>query len=274
MKRAKYFCGETKEIFSYVLTNDIASVHPEFLCNTYRWKLQNYQKELCKVVQTDIAIFASHTSAGRTLCSRKWGLVKHKYSRKKSVDEKEITQKTVEKKMQNSSEALHHNFVMPSDTDTSYYFSKFVLSDNESLSMEILVRVFLDFSWRVYIYETEISPTYQPLEDFPKHITVANAPDFFSHLNQLKSCPGNNDFPEVIKNKLLHDMDLNFYGKRKNVKAKIENKQSESTNSLATIRVNSCWKIVLCQKIRCSECQSYRPQLNHSHKKRKEGMKV
>ena len=106
---------------------------------------------------------------------------------------------------------------MTSDIDTSYYFSKFALSDNGSLSMETSVRVFLDFSWRVYIYESEISPTCQPLEDFPRYITVANAPGFFSHLNQLKYCPGNNDFPEVIKNKLLHGMDLNFYDKRKNV---------------------------------------------------------
>ena len=270
MKRAKDFYGEIKEIFSYDLKNDIASVHPEFICNTCRRKLQNYQKELCKVVQTDIATFASHTPEDCTLCSRKRGLVKHKYSLKKSVDEKEITQKeitqkTVEKKMTKEilcSEACHHNFVMTSDTDTSYCFSKFVLSDNGSLSMEISVRVFLDFSWRVYIYETEISPTCQPLEDFPRYITVANAPDFFSHLNQLKSCPGNNDFPEVIKNKLLHDMDLNFYDKRKNVKAKIENKRFESTNFLTTIRVVSCWKIVSCQNIRCPECQSYRPQLN------------
>ena len=120
----------------------------------------------------------------------------------------------------------------------------------------------MDFSWRVYIYETEISPTCEPLQDFPRHNTVANAPNFFSHLNQLKSCPGNNDFPELIKNKLVHDMDLNFYDKRKNVKAKIENKRFESTNSLATIRVVNCWKIVSCQNNRCSECQSYRPQLN------------
>ena len=120
------------------------------------------------------------------------------------------------------------------------------------------------FSWRVYIYETEISPTCEPLEDFPRHVTVANAPDFYSHLNlfKLKSCPGNNDFLKLIKNKLLHGMDLNFYDKRKNVKAKIENKRFESTNSLATIRVVNCWKIVSCQNNRCSECQSYRPQLN------------
>ena len=186
---------------------------------------------MCKVVQTNIATFASHTTEGCTLCSRKRGLVKQKYSLKKSVDEKDVTQKTIEKKIKEilCAEAHHHNFVMTIDTDMSYYFSKFVLSDNGSLCMEISVTVFLDFSWKVYIYETEISPTCEPLEDFPRHITVVNAPDFFYHLNQLKSCPGNNDFPELIKNKLVHGMDLNFYDKRKNVRAKIENKRFEST---------------------------------------------
>ena len=87
--------GEIKEIFSYDINNDIALVHQKFICNTCRQKLQNYQKEMCKVVQADIATFASHT---RTLCSRKRRLMKHKYSLKKSLDEKEITQKTIEKK--------------------------------------------------------------------------------------------------------------------------------------------------------------------------------
>ena len=77
-----------------------------------------------------------------------------------------------------------------------------------------------------------------------------------------KFSPGNNDFPELIKTELLHGMDLNVYDKRKNVKAKIENKRFESTNSLATIKVINCWKIVSCQNICCSECQSYPPQLN------------
>ena len=183
MKRAKDFYGEIKEIFSYDLNNDIALVHPEFIWNTCLWKLQNYQKEMCKVVQTDIATFSSLTTEGCTLCSRKKGLLKHKHSLKKFVDEKDIIQKTIEKKMTKEiscAEARHHNSVMTIDTDMSYYFSKFVLSDNGSLCMEISVRVFLDFSWKVCIYETEISPACEPLEDFPRHITVANASDSFA----------------------------------------------------------------------------------------------
>ena len=98
VKRAKDFYGEIKEILSYDLNSDIALVHPEFIRNKCRRKQQNYQKDMCKVVQTDIATFASHAPEGSTLCSIKRGLVKHKYSLKKSVDEKGITQKTVEKK--------------------------------------------------------------------------------------------------------------------------------------------------------------------------------
>ena len=93
MERAKDFNEEIKEIFSYDSNNDIASIHPEFICNTFQ-KLQNYQKELHKVEQTDIATFVSHTPAGYT--SRKKGIVKGKYSLKKSVDEKKITQKIVQ----------------------------------------------------------------------------------------------------------------------------------------------------------------------------------
>ena len=49
------------------------------------------------------------------------------------------------------SEARHINFVMTSDTNTRYYFSEFVLLDIGSLSMEISVRMFLDFGEFIYI---------------------------------------------------------------------------------------------------------------------------
>ena len=74
----------------------------------FRRKLQSYQKEMCKVVQTDIATFASHTPEGCTLCYRKRELVMHKYSLKKSVDQKEITEKTIEKTWQKKFFVLKH----------------------------------------------------------------------------------------------------------------------------------------------------------------------
>ena len=41
---------------------------------------------------------------------------------------------------------------------------------------------------------------------------------------EFHTCPGNSDFPEVIKNKFAHGTGLNFYDKQKTIKAKIENK--------------------------------------------------
>ena len=73
-----------------------------------RRKLQSYQKEMCKVVQTDSATFASHTPEGCTLCYTKRELVMHKYSLKKSVDQKEITEKTIEKTWQKKFFVLKH----------------------------------------------------------------------------------------------------------------------------------------------------------------------
>lgn len=160
MKRAKDFWGEINEIFSYDLNNDKASVHPEFICNICRHKLENYQNELCKVVQTNIATFASHTPHDCTLCSRKRGLVKHKDSLKKSVNQKELHIKQLKRKWQMIFYVLKHIiiiFFMTSDADIIYYFSKFTLSDNENLSMEISIRVFWGFYWRVYIWNRDLT---------------------------------------------------------------------------------------------------------------------
>ena len=61
-----------------------------------------------KAVQTDIATFVSHTPERCTFCSRKRRLEKHKYSQKKSVDERKITQKTFFKKWQKKFYVLKH----------------------------------------------------------------------------------------------------------------------------------------------------------------------
>ena len=40
-------------------------------------------------------------------------------------------------------------------------------------------------------------------------------------LFRIYICQENSDFPEVLKNKFAHGIDLNFYDKQKNFKAKI-----------------------------------------------------
>ena len=47
MKRAKDFYGEIKEIFSYDLNNDIALIHPEFICNMCWRKLPEGDVQSC-----------------------------------------------------------------------------------------------------------------------------------------------------------------------------------------------------------------------------------
>ena len=58
----------------------------------------------------------------------------------------------------------------------------------------------------------------------PSYINRSNVQSFFDFYLEFHICPESSDFTEVIKDKFVHETDLNFYDKQKNVKAKIENK--------------------------------------------------
>ena len=78
---------------------------------------------------------------------------------------------------------------------------------------------------------------------------------------EFHACPGNSDFPEVIKSKFSHGTDLNFYDKQKNIKAKIENKIFSTVEELDTTCTINCEVFIPKSDSRCGPCQVFRKHL-------------
>ena len=78
-----------------------------------------------------------------------------------------------------------------------------------------------DFSGELFVFQKTISKQLTYVSTLLSFINQSNVQAFFNFYLEFHICPGNSDFPKVIKNKFAHGTDLNFYDKQKNVKAKI-----------------------------------------------------
>ena len=65
------------------------------------------------------------------------------------------------------------------ETTESYYFSKFELTDAGKIRMKILIRIFMDFSWRLYIYESEVFSNSETLKGSSIILDIENINYFF-----------------------------------------------------------------------------------------------
>ena len=89
-----------------------------------------------------------------------------------------------------------------------------------------------------------------------------NAEKIFSVLKEIKVCPGNDYFFEIVDNKLRIKNDLFFKDKNSNVKAKIETSKGDGIEKLKTIRVSACEFLIHKSSLCCIPCHDYRKTLN------------
>ena len=117
------------------------------------------------------------------------------------------------------------------------------------------------FSWGLFVFQKTISKQLTYVSTLPSFINQSNVQLFFNFYLELHICPGNNDFPEVIKSKFGHGTDLNFYDKQKNIKAKIKNKIFSTAEELDTVRTLNCEVFIPKSNSRCAPCQVFRKHL-------------
>ena len=74
-----------------------------------------------------------------------------------------------------------------------------------------------------------------------------------------KLCPDNHEFSDIILHKMSQAVDLIFYDKNKEIRAKIENAKLNSYNEMNTDRTIAC--SIVKNETRCSLCVNYRKVL-------------
>ena len=89
---------------------------------------------------------------------------------------------------------------------------------------------------------------------FSHQLTVLNVDKFVENLNKCNICNGNNDFENLVKNKLEKNADFFFFDKNNEGKAILETIDTEDIRSYATVRVINCTVLVFS----CFSCEPFK----------------
>ena len=99
-----------------------------------------------------------------------------------------------------------------------------------------------DFSWELFVFQKTISKQLTYASTLPSFINQSNVQSFFNSYLEFHICPGNSDFPELIKNKF-------------------ENKKFSTVGELDTIQTMNCEVFIPKSDSRCGPCQVFRKHL-------------
>ena len=106
-----------------------------------------------------------------------------------------------------------------------------------------------------------------------KFLTIDTINDVLSKVVEIKICPGNQDFPGLIKEKL--DIEDRCYFKDQSgkvIRAEVQNSTFSGISQLSTIRVSTCSLVTTISNQRCKECQIYRRNLQQKAAKRRKNL--
>ena len=212
---------EILRFFNYDTENYFVVIHPKYRCDNCRRKLnmvtRNSQKE---VVKTEIATFELHSNNCR-LCMKHTRLSEHHFLVKyKNITEQEILHLDLSTEEFTIYEIIAcasktQNFLKTIEDDMSLTFSNIKVYDCKPV-IDFSIKISKeDFSWELFVFQKTVSKQLIYVSTLPSFINQSNVQSLFSFYLELHTCPGNSDFPEVIKNKFAHGTDLNFHDKQK-----------------------------------------------------------
>ena len=262
LKKFKTCCRiqEILTLFSYDVANDCEELHPTKICNTCRRRLQDLKGRQIVNTQT-IAVFLPHDENCK-LCLTKRGYSKHVFAvnllRKENENSFQKPFKNIEQIKQ---VAISHEFDIIKENSEGTIFScceeiKDYIFINKS------VKVFEDFSWRIFCYGRKVPSYSKVILSLPNIINRNNIEEVFTTLQSAKICFGNDDFPDLIKKKLDQGAELSFLDVNHNVKAVIETLNFQRFQKYSTIRTVNCEVLFQGKSKRCSACQEHRAVLN------------
>ena len=90
----------------------------------------------------------------------------------------------------------------------------------------LTLNIFSDFSWTLYTYQKQVLQSSQIMKKLPNLLMKkSNVEEFINIISLAYMCPGNEDFPLLVKNKIGKGSELCFFDKEKSVRAYIENSE-------------------------------------------------
>ena len=214
-----------------------------------------------------INIVPSDSHSEQCFCSTPKGLSKFKFSVSLSKISKKVgSSNSIQ--LEGALDDITTEFVLASARNLGYYALELVdgekmlnrmkFGSNGSVSIELTIKVFPDFHWQICMFSKQLSASKPYLEHLPPLLTVGNIEMFLKDTKDAKLCPGNHDFNDIIFHKISQGADLNFYGKNKKIRAKIENGKLNSYDEMNTIRTIACSILIRKNETRCSSRVDFR----------------
>ena len=106
-----------------------------------------------------------------------------------------------------------------------HQFVKLLFNDDVPVVF-LTLNIFSDFSWTLYTYQKQVLQSSQIMKKLPNLLMKkSNVEEFINIISLAYMCPGNEDFPLLVKNKIGKGSELCFFDKEKSVRAYIENSE-------------------------------------------------
>jgi len=152
-----------------------------------------------------------------------------------------------------------------SAVDSHIYFYKLQdiaasSTDTNPIRISHALRIDSNLTWKVTIFDREISKESSPLSNIPEIIDEDHVAMLLTKLDALNVCSGH---PEQYFIEMLQDKNGKLYNSSGGVAAFLDNTCSifggYGEVISRTIRTSNC--LVLTEKSRCANCMAYRPNL-------------
>ncbi|XP_066910451.1 uncharacterized protein [Clytia hemisphaerica] len=261
-KLASTYERTIQELFGYTLKDDVTGIHPPKLCDTCRKKLDDANKAT-HTTSDVLPVFQPHSDTSCNICN----LPKVRNKGFRIIKESKTTsESSPDQRNQNSrspfslTEAANQCNLMDLSKfgDPTYTFA-FI---DKGFVMGFRFEIEIDGKWRLYHGKNLIERNNKVLQFLPDVINVENALYIFETISASKLCPGNEDFKNLIDEK-INSKECSFKDKENNIKATIENASLSGVEDLKTIRVKDCELLVRNDVSRCEPCIKYRHYLHN-----------
>ena len=263
-KRVAEFKDLLLKVWNLHISQDNENIHPTNICSqcckTLLYLKKNLQENLNDELEPrekkmkifDIYQFTAHTNACTFCTPRKKGRPT-KLSKQKRIL---VTNHLLE--IENIANTL--SFTVFEKTLKELKLCMLNIHNNRPY-VEKVIKIAANGSWSIEVLGMNIKNVDNTnLSELPMAITADNAAMILENLKDLKVCPGNDDFYNLIKFR-LNNTAKNFKDKSDEDVGILQTHDGHDLNSVSTIRHKNCNLLVVASGSRCGPCSAYRTAL-------------
>ena len=197
---------EILAVFNYGIKNDNTLIHPKYICETCRRKLDRCSHGLDNKKRVSefctMLIFNSHSDEDCFVCqkrNRKSITFSVKFSSVDFTQEAVVTNIAYEN---TNKETQENQLQFIKEYSGKYQFVKF-LFNNDVPVVFLTLNIVIDFNRTLYTYPKQVLQSSQIMEKLPKLLMKkSNVEEFINTISLAYMFPGNEDFPLLVENKI------------------------------------------------------------------------